>query len=79
MKTKISFNWNIEIDVETVGCENTETVMDLMLKSSNLMNAFGDALKNMDFRSNLNEMVNNDFKVTAIYPKCAKKYIKIES
>ena len=79
MKTKISFNWNIEIDIQTVDCENIETVMGLMLKSSNLMNTFGDALKNIDFKKNLNERVSNDFKVTAINPKCTKKDIKVEA
>lgn len=79
MKAKININWNIEIDIETINDVNIETIMGLMLKSSNLMNCFGDALKSTDFHKNINERINSDYKIVSIQPKCAKKEIKIES
>lgn len=79
MKTKININWNIEIDIETFNELDKETALNLMLKSSNLMNCFGDAIRHLDFHENLNKRINSDFKVININPKCAKKQIIIES
>lgn len=78
MKTTIKVNWEIEIDIHTKNDINKETMLGLMLKSSNLMTCFGDALKTMDFKEDLNKRINQDFKVININPKSATKNIIIE-